>query len=440
MNTTQLVTAKYTELYDMSTEVGENVHYKVHTPTGVAHMKKLAGFYKQFKEYKYLGAKIAMVPITTLPKDLQGVGYEAGDSIDPRDLINPILHKGYKGESLITDYLSERTLWSENEDATDAGNQGFNRERMPRMNESGGMSYQKITGSDEYTNNVRDTIRAMYYTSLTDPEWSKAHPREGFYRELFPVVRTLAATGPISGNAISQITAKATPADNANGETNELIVDRDITKAPNIRVAGDTNASNPASIGNVSFVNTGQLMDGSTPENVKGYHPVNMTDVFTHEFERLGWMETSGKGTNIGMDTVGSKNKDSKGLTDLDINRMPKVYMYLIQTPPAYKSKQYYRMSITHHFAFRKFRQVYGIDMPNIWSDEIVTQIDKHEQMDRMYNASGEKVIAGIKMFDPSGTLHDEDFTIPPYEPALENSIEADGVGTTITKISDGVA
>ena len=123
METTQIVTAKYTELYDMSTEVGENVYYKVHTPTGISHIKKLAGFYKQFKEYKYLGASIALVPITTLPKDLLGVGYEAGDGVDPRDLINPILHKGYKGEHLITDYLSERTLWTENEDATDAGNQ-----------------------------------------------------------------------------------------------------------------------------------------------------------------------------------------------------------------------------------------------------------------------------------------------------------------------------
>lgn len=438
--TTQLVTAKYTELYDMSTEVGENVHYKVHTPTGISHIKKLAGFYKQFKEYRYMGASIALVPITTLPKDLLGVGYEAGDGVDPRDLINPILHKGYKGESLVTDYLSERTLWSENEDATDAGIQGEFKTRMPRMTESGGASYQKITGTEENVNHVRDTIRAMYYTSLTDPEWGKAHPREGFYRELFPVVRTLAATGPISGNAIRQSAAKQDPAENTNGTTNELIVDRDVTAAPNARVNAGTNDSAALNLGNVSFTNTGQLMKGEGAATVKGYHPVNMTDVFTHEFERLGWMETSGRGSNIGDATVGSKNGGSESLTDLDINRMPKVYMYLIQTPPAYKNKQYYRMSITHRFAFRKFRQVYGIDMPNIWSDEKVTGVFKNEQMDRMYNKSGVKRIAGMKMYDDSGTLHDDDFLIPEYEPALENTVEADGVGTTIEKISDGVA
>ena len=216
METTQLVTAKYTELYDMSTEVGENVYYKVHTPTGISHIKKLAGFYKQFKEYKYLGANIALVPITTLPKDLLGVGYEAGDGVDPRDLINPILHKGYKGEALITNYLSERTLWTENEDATDADNQGDHKVRAPRMTESGGMSYQKITGDEPYASHIRDTIRAMYYTSLTDPEWSKAHPREGFYRELFPVVRTLASTGPISGNAVRQTIPEEEPIDSQN--------------------------------------------------------------------------------------------------------------------------------------------------------------------------------------------------------------------------------
>lgn len=443
--TTQQVFAKYTELYDMSTEIGENVHYKIHTPTGISHVKKLAGFYKQFKEYKYLGASVALVPITTLPKDLLGVGYEAGEgTVDPRDLINPILHKGYKGESLITDYLSERTLWSENEDATDADNQGNSQTRMPRMTESGGASYQKINGVDEYTEHLRDTIRAMYYTSLTNPEWRKAHPREGFYEELFPVVRTLAATGPISGNAITQNTTvipRQNPAESG-GDTNELVIDRDITKAPFTRMDASKNNSTSTNIGDVSYTNTGQLMsttETGVAEAVRGYHPVNMVDVFTHEFERLGWMETSGKGTNIGQGTVGSYNGNSEALTDLDINRMPKVYMYLIQTPPAYKVKQYYRMSITHSFAFRKFRQVYGIDMPNMWSDQIVYSMGKYEQMDRMHNAPAGK-IAGMKMYDETGTLHDDDFMIPKYEPALENTIEADGMGTQITKISDGVA
>ena len=439
METTQLVTAKYTELYDMSTEVGENVYYKVHTPTGISHIKKLAGFYKQFKEYKYLGARIALVPITTLPKDLLDVGYEAGDGVDPRDLINPILHKGYKGEHLITDYLSERTLWTENDDATDAGNQGKHLTRQPRMTESGGVSYQKITDSEDYSERNRDVIRAMYYTSLTDPEWQKAHPREGFYHELFPLVRTLASTGPISGTAIKQSRDKAVPTENTeNGQTNELIVDRDITKAPTIRVDGKQNTSPNSYVGNVSITNSGILSQNT---DVLGYHPVNMVDIFTHEFERLGWMETSGKGANIGQNTVGTINGPTDSLTDLDINRMPKVYMYLIQTPPAYKQKQYYRMSITHHFAFRKFRQVYGIDMPNIWSDQVPPEnLRQYVQIDRMYNEEGIKRIAGMKMYDQSGTLHDDDFVIPPYEPALENSIEADGVGTTIEKISDGVA
>ena len=90
--TTQEVYAKYTELYDISTDIGKNIHYKIHTPTGTSHMRKLSGFYKQFKEYKYLGASIAWVPITTLPVDLMGVGYEAGDTTDPRDLINPSHH------------------------------------------------------------------------------------------------------------------------------------------------------------------------------------------------------------------------------------------------------------------------------------------------------------------------------------------------------------
>lgn len=172
------------------------------------------------------------------------------------------------------------------------------------MTESGGASYQKITGTEPYAQTIRDTVRAMYYTSLTDPEWGKAHPREGFYRELFPVVRTLASTGPISGNAIRQDLPKETPADNANGETNELYVDRDITTAPNIRVAAGTNSSAPGSLGNVSFTNTGQLIGMQNPKNTKEYHPVNITNVFTHEFKQLDWMKTNKQETNLKNNTI----------------------------------------------------------------------------------------------------------------------------------------
>ena len=105
---------------------------------------------------------------------------------------------------------------------------------------------------------------------------------------------------------------------------------------------------------------------------------------------------------------------------------MPKVYMYLVQTPPANKIKEYYRMSITHSFVFRKFREVYGLDGPNVWDDPAILRIKN-------------TTIPGAKMYDESGRLHANDFDIPEYEPALENSIEADGE-STIEKISDGVS
>lgn len=423
MTTTQHVIAKYTELYDISTDVGKNIHYKIHTPTGVSHMKKLAGFYKQFKEYKYMGATIAWVPITTLPKDLLGVGYEAGDDADPRDLINPILHKGYKGESLITDYLSERILWSENEDATDKDFSGIHgpNNRIRRMTEAGGIS--KIGVQDEATNErANDWLRGMYYTSLTDPEWRKAHPREGFYKELFPVVRTLAATGRIGNQGI--------PQDFPTGDS-DAFLDRD-----NERL--ETTPKNPHNelipSATTNIPNREYNQTGTTIEEILAQRGINQTDVFTHEFERLGWLETSGKGgmaETINIAKAGNITTDSMTATDLDLNRMPKVYMYLVQTPPAYKQKQFYRMSITHQFKFRKFRQVYGIDMPNIWSDE-----ETHKERGL---ASLPRHVAGMKMYNEEGKLYDDDFIIPPYEPALENTIETDGDGVTIEKISDGV-
>lgn len=438
--TTQQVFAKYTELYDISTDIGKNIHYKIHTPTGVSHMRKLAGLYKQFKEYKYLGATIAWVPITTLPKDLLGVSYEAGENtVDPRDLINPILHKGYKGESLITDFLTERALWTENDDATDAGWQGDKfggaSNRIKRMTESGGVS--KI-GLGEEQVNYHDILRGMYYTSLTDSEWEKAHPREGFYKELFPLVRTLASTARIGPTGIEQNTTQVP------WENTDIVkkADRDINSLhTTVEYLKDANGQG-IELGNTNLPNTGLNTIGEVGIfGNNSYQSINQSDIFTHEFERLGWMETSGKGNLGGTIFTSKKTGETMGnptyTTDLDLNRMPKVYMYLVQTPPAYKTKQFYRMSITHNFAFRKFRQVYGLDMPNIWSDTRISKPESAVLIDRGHDII--QKIAGKAMYDPSGTYHDDDFEIPPYEPALENSIEADGDGVNITKISDGV-
>ena len=35
------VTAKYTEVYDISTDIGKNVFYKIHTPTGISHLETI---------------------------------------------------------------------------------------------------------------------------------------------------------------------------------------------------------------------------------------------------------------------------------------------------------------------------------------------------------------------------------------------------------------
>lgn len=435
--TTQEIYARYTELYDISTDIGKNIHYKIHTPTGVSHMRKLAGLYKQYKEYKYMGASIAWVPITTLPKDLMGVGYEAGEgTVDPRDLINPILHKGYKGESLVTDFLSERALWSENPDATDANWQGdatSSADRIKRMNESGGVSkLGVIDSSNDYT---KDFFKGIYYTSLTDSEWAKAHPREGFYKELFPLVRTLASTSRIGPTGVEQNTT-AVP-----WEATDKIkkVDRDINSLHTLAENVNTGKIDPEQ---TNIPNTGLNVSGaSTYYGNDNYLSINQSDIFTHEFERLGWMETSGKGnlggttkaSRLANETIGSPTYT----TDLDLNRMPKVYMYLVQTPPAYSTKQYYRMSITHNFAFRKFRQVYGLDMPNIWSDIMIKKPEAAAIIDRGYTIGA--TVAGKAMYDESGKYHSDDFEIPKYEPGLENTIEADGDGVAITKISDGV-
>lgn len=80
----------------MNTHVGKLGLIGVHTPRYDLLFKHLFGFFVQYKRWKYDGATISLVPAAQLPSDVAGVSLEAGaQTVDPRDLFNPILHKGF---------------------------------------------------------------------------------------------------------------------------------------------------------------------------------------------------------------------------------------------------------------------------------------------------------------------------------------------------------
>ena len=98
---TNYVRASFQEIYDFNTKPGSATIVGVHTPISTRVHQYLHGFFEQFKKFRYSGCSMVVVPVSQLPVDPLQVSYEAGDpGVDPRDIVNPILHRGMHGESL----------------------------------------------------------------------------------------------------------------------------------------------------------------------------------------------------------------------------------------------------------------------------------------------------------------------------------------------------
>lgn len=109
-----MVNASISEMYDLSTTVNQGTVLKIHTPIGNNVKRHLLGFFLQYKKFRYIGAKVTLVPASTLPADPLQLSYEAGEpTIDPRDMVNPILWRHYHGEAMLSDPLPKGTarIW-----------------------------------------------------------------------------------------------------------------------------------------------------------------------------------------------------------------------------------------------------------------------------------------------------------------------------------------
>lgn len=89
---TNYASASYQEILDVNTVKGNVTVIGIHTPTGSTPVRRLSGFFTQFRKFKYRGCIVQVVPAATLPADPLQVGFEAGENtIDMRDMLNPIL-------------------------------------------------------------------------------------------------------------------------------------------------------------------------------------------------------------------------------------------------------------------------------------------------------------------------------------------------------------
>lgn len=317
---TQSAFASYDEIIDLHTESDTVSVIGIHTPTSTTPHKMFKGFFEQFKKFKYLGCSLKLVPAARLPADPLQVSYEAGEpTIDPRDLMNPILFHGAHGNDLGQILNRLYTVGTD----TDSINR---------------MIAQFAVGNDPSLEVSLDgqELEQLYYKALTDKTWKKAHPQRGFRKSgLHPMIYSLATTHQILGGGLIGSLPNQPQFDNV-----VQAINRDTW-------SGDAS---------LDFSTTGQLI--------------------TPRLQGLGWLDT--KNTLL---TDPQKYEDSwSGLTTEEMQlhvtewlhgienstqsyaTLPQIFMGVILLPPAYKTEQYYRMIVTHSFAFKGFR---GISFSN---------------------------------------------------------------------------
>lgn len=317
---TQKAYASYQEIIDLHTESDTVSAIGIHTPTGDTPYKMFPGFFDQFKKYKYVGCSIALVPSARLPADPLQVKYGEGNpgdpyTIDPRDMLNPIMFHGCHGNDM--GMILNRLMGQENgiSDSLDG------LQESAEISASGG-----IAG-----------LEGLYYKALTDNTWRKAHPQRGFKKSgLRPLVYSMASTRQIMP-----------------GQLGGSLVVKDGQIEFDVDDYGDYESSNG-------------LIDGF---NVTGFRANvdNKMQIITPRLTGLGWMDTRNAMTQAQTYMLGDLPLLPDGLEGFysaleNKAELPLIYMGLILMPPAYKVEQYYRMIINHRFAFKGFR---GISMSN---------------------------------------------------------------------------
>lgn len=350
--TTNFANANYQEVIDLHTEADTVSVIGLHSPCTDTPQKMLSGFWKQFRKVKYNGCSISLVPAARLPADPLQVSYEAGEAtIDPRDMLNPIMFHGCHGDNMGSIL---NMLYSGQGSSTDIL-RGF-----------GDSIEQNVFSTDAYGNAF---VEALYYKALTDNTWKKAHPQAGFRKSgLRPMVHRMVSSRPfgVSPTSSNGLYYPATPEGGTAG-TAEL---------------GTTSAGALSAVGTPGLLETDVAEDGvivSVSPN-----KVSAQTFMTSRLEPLGWIDTySSHQWNTTATSVDGSSGDDNNIGALFASQtlnqpltIPKVFMGMIMLPPAYKTEQYYRLIINHNLSFAGFRgasmdtltQELNVDAPAVFN------------------------------------------------------------------------
>lgn len=332
--TTNFATANYQEVIDLHTESDTVSVIGIHTPCTDTPMKMLSGFWKQFRKMKYNGCSISLVPAARLPADPLQVSYAAGETtIDPRDMLNPIMFHGCHGDNMGSIL---NMLYSGQVSNTD-----INRNFADSLEQN--VFNSKMVGND--------FVEALYYKALTDNTWKKAHPQAGFRKSgLRPMVHSVVASAPFGLQTIVESEGTGlspTVRGNAMKRYGELGIDNTY----GLKAKGTPGLMDTVTEG------------GATDVDITPTH--DSVSFMTSKLHPLGWQDTYSVHQNTMEATplTGDPQGDAGAIGALLANpylneplTVPKVFMGMIMLPPAYKTEQYFRLIINHNFAFKGFR------------------------------------------------------------------------------------
>lgn len=332
---TNFAKASYKEVYDICTRPDQPTIIAVHTPVSNRPVSLLQGFWTQFKKFKYDGCKIAMVPASTLPADPLQIGFQAGKSISPKDMLNPILAKGYIGESL---------GWFL--DAALAGTvTGY--ERRPQS------SIEMDYGNSA---DVAARFSKWYYQNLITKGWRKSSVQSGLSMSgLRPRVWALGVNKPLQ----TPILTSAGLSGQLNPRTTGVGL-----YTPSMSSNEDTAYFEGANSQYNPTVQTGNIVKDEpslSPGADTFVRPVGV-NFMTYKSVPLGWQDTvvnvlrpqvqNSSGVNLLVDIHNVVNTAVYSTLD-------KHYCAVIVLPPSENTVFYWRMVVTHYYKFKGFRYQY---------------------------------------------------------------------------------
>lgn len=177
---TNYVTAKYQEIYDINTVSNSVSVIGIHTPIGSKPRAMLAGHFLQYRKYRYKGCSVVGTPAQRLGLNLAQISTEAGAStVNPKDVFNPALVRGCHGDNLRA-ALNSIYKGSFTDEGSSMGKDDFGKGVAP----AGGLTWEQL-----------------YYRMLQDPSFKKFNLASGIkISKLHPLVYNVASNMQIMPN------------------------------------------------------------------------------------------------------------------------------------------------------------------------------------------------------------------------------------------------